>query len=1115
MGAVQSHPRWDRQYPAGWDEWGYVPPGAVKPSQHVWSEWYTQKRPPSNDPTYLYNYGNLDDIMQNFGEFSFDTKTANGGQQLAGFTMAPGVGQPGYTPTADQQRCNPLTFPNCSFETARNENAVTVTPYKNNVMQELKNGTWVTGTPGQPVDLFQRWQTAVGDLYQKYEGHGFDYVYSTNTNDTSAYDPCDQPTLIEALVPFALAGGGTFLFATYGNVAFDVLPMTCKPVLLLSTFVTLWEYGRGSVNFFINPDLHHSSMQRAASAASMGLTYTLGAWGGDYYSNQISFNPNPYFEPLGGVTSMYLLVPQLQPKLALAISVSTFGGFGLGLVSFVWHYVSRFFCGIANWGADACDDNSKNPDARRWDVASLCARLTDYACESEGWARSDPRAEFVFRSLMTQFDWQFAAVDPTVTHETMYNRMKGTNPVGSIVQVQTNDYSHENFNGWSLRYTEDIFGLDNNARGSSWNGISGTSSTFACQNFDTMFCDPDAQGTCNAGGDDQATRQFSQTMRTWLDAAINKAYDPNNLEKMSHIPGWSNKKTRFDYDIDTYLATCNKDFDETAGTGFNDVRSRGEWAQDCDLTKVADSVAKTTVLANSFFAEKTLSDAMDALLQAKWNDQNMIAWAHYIYYRKGLYQTDDFDRWCGEGDQRVDLLWSKPNHGFTATPTEGGKLDNLIPKLQMLPTKLQPHNETVLPMDLVFKEPFQLTGFDKTALQKPFEGLLQPETLLLSQTLDPVTSGDYGKWNSFCATLLQLMKTKGATAAAAFYTDQKDSGLTWQAYTYCDISAEAAGIFNVVACLANITPVSQAFYVWFTCYQTGEEPAGPPWAICSNVPARKDIMDAYLLFGAQTWVADPDTYAALLPEQQTQVQEWLGGGLISYPWQLEPSLPQSLTPALPQPLGPEAPQQLNPLPPITQYPWRLEQPLTNLLQPLTNLLAPLTNLLQPLTSTTPAPRQLLQQNLTPATSGDSATWHNFVTQLVYVYQQQGLYYAQKFYQDNARSGFNWSTLDGCKISASDSGALNAMRAIMEVSPPNAAFEAWNENFAQGDGKYAPVWANCVASSNNPFEGLLPPQEFINAYTFWGAQTFIAVSNFYEQLSASNQQIISGYLATGD
>lgn len=882
MGAAQSHPRWDRQYPAGWDEWGYVPPGAVKPSQHVWSEWYRDGRPnvaPGGDGTYSVIFGNADDVMQNFGKFNMQTAKMDPlWQQFYSYTMTPN-----YSPVEDDKRCNPLTFPSCDMTSAQQLNVHNITTFKNNVAY-TGDSTVVNGVPGKQIDIFQRWNNVVGDMYQKYEGHGFDYVYDMNTNDTSGYDPCDQPTLFEELVPLTLAGGATFALAKYGDPILSALPSTCTPVILLSTFVTMWEYGRGSVNVFINPDLHHSSMQKAASAMSMGLTYTLGAWGGDYYSNQISFNPNPYFEPLGGVTSMYLLVPQLQPKLALALTASSFGGIGLALISTVWWAVSRFFCGLLNWGADACEDNVKNPDARRWDVASLCARLTDYACESEGWARSDPRAEFVFRSLMTQFDWMFAA---TVTPNagTMYEQANGANPVGSLVQPQTTQAATwDPGYAWKLSFTETLHSTNAASTDTTWNGIDANTSYFACQNFDTLFCNSDEQGTCNQGGDNGATRQFSQNMRTWLDAAINAAYDPNNLEKMSHIPGWSNKKTRFDYDIETYLATCNKDFDETAGTGFNDVRSRGEWAQDCDLTKVADSVAKTTVLANSFFAEKSLTDAMDAVLQAKWNDQNMVAWAHYIYYRKGVYQTDDFDRWCGEGDKRVDLLWQQPNHGFTATPHEAGKLDNLIPTLQMLPTKLQHANEGMLPMKLI-----------------PQEGML--------------------------------------------------------------------------------------------------------------------------------------------------------------PMELTPTLPQNLVPSLPQ--------------------------------------------------------QLLSQTLTPATSGDSATWHSFVTQLVYVYQQQGVYYAQKFYQDNARSGFNWTTLDGCKISASDSGALNAMRAIMEVSSPNAAFEAWNENFAQGDGKYAPVWAMCVASSNNPFEALLPPQEFINAYTFWGAQTFIAVSNFYEQLSASNQQIITGYLATGD
>ena len=1070
MGAAQSHPRWDRQYPAGWDEWGYVPPGAVKPSQHIWSEWYRDGRPnvaSSGDNSYPVIFGNPDDVMQNFGKFNMTASKMNTANWAQFFAVA---SDPVYSPMDDPNRCTPETFPNCSMVLAQQQTPHSITTFKNNAT--LVGPHLTPGVAGKQIDIFSRWNNVVGDMYQKYEGHGFDYVYDINSNDTSGYDPCDQPTLFEVLVPLTLASGATYALAKYGDPILSALPTTCTPVLLLSTFVTMWEYGRGSVNVFINPDLHHSSMQKAATAMSMGLTYTLGAWSGDYYSNQISFNPNPYFEPLGGVSSMYLLIPQLQPKLALALTASSFGGIGLALVSTVWWAVSRFLCGLLNWGADACEDSKTNPDARRWDVASLCARLTDYACESEGWARSDPRAEFVFRSLMTNFDWMFAAsVNPGAG--TMYEQANGANPVGNLVQPQTNETAvWDPGYAWKLTFTETLHSVNPDSNDTSWNGIDSNTSYFACQNFDTLFCNSDEQGTCNSAGDNGATRQFSQNMRNWLDAAINKAYDPNNLAKMTQIPGWSNKKTRFDYDITTYLATCNKDFDEEAGTGFNDVRSRGEWAQDCDMTKVEASVAKTTVLANSFFAEKSLTDACDAVLAAKWNDQNMIAWAHYIYYRKGIYQTDDFERWLGAGDKRVDLLWDKPNHGFSADPTDASG------SLRELPKILEP----LMP---------------STKLLQPLENELQPltnttpaPTLLLRQQLSPVSGGDWSKWRSFCETLLELMTTKGALAAVTYYNAQMMYGLDWKSYNFCEISADDAGVFNVVAALSMVSPVSQAYYQWYYCFQEGGAPVPPPWFACSGGKVEKQLSDAYLVFGAKTWIADSATFAQLLPEQQEQVQEWLGGHGLTQPFE----------------------KLLLPLTNEQTLPDKLLNPLSGLLQPIANLLAPLTNVLQPLTNTTPALTQLEQQALTPATGGDWQTWHNFVTQLLSIYQQQSIYYAKQFYENNKSSGVNWEHLSLCEISAADDGVWTAMKAIIDVSTPSSAFQAWYVDYYNGNGAYAPAWWLC---SPGQFFDPVVQQEYKNAFTFNAAQTFIANSNFYEQLTSQQQQIITQFLNRGD
>jgi hypothetical protein len=157
-----------------------------------------------------------------------------------------------------------------------------------------------------------------------------------------------------------------------------------------------------------------------------------------------------------------------------------------------------------------------------------------------------------------------------------------------------------------------------------------------------------------------------------LQAAINSAYDPNNIRKMNEVPGMKPGRPRIDYDIATYLATCWQDFSEEHGTGFDDVRQRGEWAQHYDVSKLGETTQVTELLANSFFASDDISAAYDAVQAAHWNTQNQVAWAHMLYQDKAPFQADSFLQWAKHpnGDPRVNDLLKQVNVGFTSQPTQ-------------------------------------------------------------------------------------------------------------------------------------------------------------------------------------------------------------------------------------------------------------------------------------------------------------------------------------------------------------------------------------------------------------------------------------------------------------
>lgn len=675
MGGWQSLPKWDRQYPPDWDEWGYRPYNST-PSQHVWSEWYQGdfKPPDPVGTAFPVLMGTTDDRLQNFGNVNSNNKRAAWWDGYTEYApqYAHVINVP-WDPQSDETMCTPDKYPNCSMQKMADN--VKLTSWQNNavVVGRPHVSTPEPGVPGTVVyNPVTTYAEAIDNLARHYASGGFDYLSQVNTNDTSAYDPCAGPSFFEIIMPLAIGGGMTLAVDRFGGTFLQTLPPSVQPVTMLCTFLFGFHYTRGALESILDPGSRDEDIAKAADAVAIALTYAAGAVVGDAYNNQYATEPSDAYSPIAGAVVALTVAPAIQPTILLAIKAGTFNGIALGLINVVVKGVSYFFCRLINWGADACEDSQVNPDARRWDVASLCAKLTNIACDREGWSKESAQAEFVFRALLTNPAWMYAA---NVSTNNPYVDMTGTNPLGSIVQVQTKNTGYYKADRGVFDYSieEDKYSLSGLNMGGTF-GSDNDTSYFACQNWDALFCDDDEDPSkCNVpdAGHKPETLLFAQNMKKWLNSAINAAYDPNNIRKMNEIPGLvrAGTKNRYDYDMDTYLQTCHKDFDEETGTGFDDVKERGVWAQHYDVSKVPPSPQKTQLLANSFFAYDNLAAAYEQLVNhTGWDERNMIAWAHYIYSEKGVYQTDTFDTWVGEGDPRVNGLLQKENTGFSANP---------------------------------------------------------------------------------------------------------------------------------------------------------------------------------------------------------------------------------------------------------------------------------------------------------------------------------------------------------------------------------------------------------------------------------------------------------------
>lgn len=382
---------------------------------------------------------------------------------------------------------------------------------------------------GKTYNAMDMYSLAIDDAYTKgYVGGGFDAIAAVNENDTSTYDPCDNPSVIETVVPLTAGiAAGTFTsriilptFASGKTVAGFV-----APVVMTGSFVAGWSLGLAQLRGWQD---NSAQYKQAAYAIVISGGAVLGAFVAD------AVNAGPMVQAGVACGVVYLSTTAI-PGVELVLERSGFlTGFLFGLVDVISNGMQRFFCGLTTDSFEACADKGEHPKGRRWDVATVAGKLTDEVCEREGWARDDPRAEFVFRGLVTGPAMMSAAAPGT--YSLFDNQL--VNPIGSIYENPWTTTSSTT--PTSAPYQWEFFGTVAGWDGaqSGWKDAAG-SNLYACQNWDVLRNGAQSNGTPQSAALKDTFDHWigNDDLETKVGVLVQAAYDPANISKMRHISG--------------------------------------------------------------------------------------------------------------------------------------------------------------------------------------------------------------------------------------------------------------------------------------------------------------------------------------------------------------------------------------------------------------------------------------------------------------------------------------------------------------------------------------------------------------------------------------------------
>lgn len=815
---------WSYPPPVGRDYWGVTPTG-LQPSQHQWSQLYLDGIPPFKSAlkphTYAFNGnpkrvtfgigGQGSDLLQTFGA-NIATLTDGGGSyyidQYQGYfpsgPMYPGANTRQWPPPqGDPNVCTPENYPNCNMQIWRDMNDKQPTPYAQYWAQTFTtdqdgNNIQIVNAPttSQPVDLPKRWEGALNNITQNYLSGGLDALDSVNSKNTSGFDPCQGSGFFEVMLPLFTGAAAVILPNVFGFEIFTLLPKDVKAITDLTLAVVGYDVGKIA---YLGTDTRADRYKEKAATA---ITVGGGVLGGELLIQNV-------FTDVGVATRYAVLAGTaflsnrlLYDPVLLLIQPGSLGLTFAGFIFKIFDSISNFFCHLTNWGYSACDDFKNFPDARKWDVASISAQITDRIAAKEGWGKDDPRREFVFRGLITGPAMLGAAAETPVPGIFATNPV---NPIGSWLQVHTRLDHTSAFNTASNTYVENVMtgdytSITGNASEQGWWGTQEAHNRYACNNLEVLLKgieetqDNGEQETTPQQDDDRvlATRlnpdglvDPTKGIINWAQQLTAMARDPNNIRKQGEIPGMQGAKSpKFDYDSDVYLATCMNDFEHKAGehygTGFNHVSERGKYAAGyaTELPKSFKDVStqkEALLMANwCFGSSATETEAIDYLESRGVLESNIALIVQYWHQPKGDAQRWTFDNhWRSKTDPRVQHYLAKEVATFKFPFTRSSS------KLLPTPTHLKPaqhththgldpaqhtHSVHLLPTHMKPNPPPQ---FDSSKL------------LLQILELELGTQG----W--------QAVKTKFDNIGSAYPTDFEKDGYFYVTYCYYLVAMES------------------------------------------------------------------------------------------------------------------------------------------------------------------------------------------------------------------------------------------------------------------------------------------------------------------------------------
>lgn len=540
---------WDQgfKYGADYDSWGYKPTGLTRPTQHSSvTEWmYPGAGLNKDKQSPEYPLGLVKSGLAYFGSFPGETGSLPiGPSEQAQDRFKQIVKQPNSDWFKEYDKlCTPYTFPNCDMS-----------PWANSApVFEL----W----DGKTYHVMDMYSDAITDAYDKsYVNGGFDALQEVNENDTSTYDPCDNPSFFEKAVELAAAASAVYAaqkFLVPLVTSVDTGDAWLGPVVTVCAGGAAYNIAEAQLRGWGDNDAEY---QRAANFVLVPAVLLSGRALGTYMFQSTTVDiTQPQFQAIGTGVTFALFVP-LRSSLAKALAATGFlSGYIVTLLNVIVTGASRFWCQLTTDNFDACEDKGEHPTGRRWDVLSIAGKLTDEACEREGWRRDDPRAEFVFRGLVTG-PYLASAPSPYKGQHTSWWEKNFWNPLGEI--YNTTWYQREN-GPTADPYVEYMTVARGHDAITGWDGDTSGAldaaniNLYACQNWDVLRNGAQTNSTAAARGlkslfDDWVGNNEGEKRGTLVDAANN----PNNIHKMRTIPGMKSAERGVNYQPVTLDPDC-------------------------------------------------------------------------------------------------------------------------------------------------------------------------------------------------------------------------------------------------------------------------------------------------------------------------------------------------------------------------------------------------------------------------------------------------------------------------------------------------------------------------------------------------------------------------------